>query len=288
MLELARTVGPFRTIEGPPYHLWTLADGRPWAEFYRVADGFLVRFPDFADFFVSSDGERVVCRALPETTDPDIEHLFLNQVRPLALGLSGSLVFHASAVEIDGAAVCFVGASGRGKSTLAASFGLAGHRVLSDDALIVDYGPSAPTVRPSTPSLRLWPDSGGTLLGGQDVSVRNLSYTSKWRVAMGNKIKHCAEALPLRRAYFLGASDVDDVRIRPLGGADAVCAWISHAFVIDVDDMSAMKRHFYSLSLFTTGLECCVLDYPRHYERLAGVRSVIIRHVHERAVTHEA
>ena len=81
-----------------PFHAWDLTDGEPWAQFYRSGDGILVRFPDYADFELSSDGRRVVCVPAPDVSSSTIEHLYFNQVLPLVLGRLGKLLFHASAV----------------------------------------------------------------------------------------------------------------------------------------------------------------------------------------------
>ena len=62
----------------------------------------------------------------------------------------GAFVLHASAVEIDGAAVAFVAASGGGKSTTAGFFAARGHAVATDDLLpLFVSGPQDP-VRPGT------------------------------------------------------------------------------------------------------------------------------------------
>ena len=85
-----------------PFHTWALPDGAPWTDFHREHGGYLLRFPGLADFHVSADAKRVTCHPVPGTSDAVVQHLHLNQVLPLALSKQGSLVFHASAVEVDG------------------------------------------------------------------------------------------------------------------------------------------------------------------------------------------
>jgi hypothetical protein len=53
------------------------------------------------------------------------------------LSLGGNLVLHASAVEVDGGAVAFIGYSGQGKTTLATLFCAAGYPLVTDDVLPV-------------------------------------------------------------------------------------------------------------------------------------------------------
>ena len=120
-------------VAASPFHTMTLPNGALWTYFYRCDAGYLLRFPRLADFEVSSDGSQVQAWPAPGVTTGTVEHLHLNQVLPLALSRQGKLMLHGSAVDVDGQGVAFVGVSGRGKSTLAASFATAGRRFLSDD-----------------------------------------------------------------------------------------------------------------------------------------------------------
>ena len=139
MVELTRSAPRRQTPWAiAPFQAWELTDGEPWAEFYRSGDGILVRFPDYADFELSSDGRRVVCAPTPDVSPETIEHLYFNQILPLVLGRLGKLVFHASAVEIEGFAVAFPAPSGRGKSSLAAAFAADGNPFLTDDGLFLE------------------------------------------------------------------------------------------------------------------------------------------------------
>jgi hypothetical protein len=68
---------------------------------------------------------------------------FLTPFRVLLSWIANSMngeVVHASAAVIDGRGLLISGASGSGKSTLAIGLGLAGHRLISDDCLLVHEG----------------------------------------------------------------------------------------------------------------------------------------------------
>jgi hypothetical protein len=184
---------------------WTFPGGTPWATFHRTATGYAIRFPGFADFTVSATGERVDCRPVAGVTAATIEHIYRNQVLPLAVSRSGRLVFHASAVDVAGRGVAFMGASGRGKSTLAASFAAGGCRFLADDGLLLTERRAHPWIVPNSPSLRLWEDSRAAVLGGVDVAAAPAPYSAKVRYFAGKGLAHRARPLPLRHVYFLGA-----------------------------------------------------------------------------------
>jgi hypothetical protein len=71
------------------------------------------------------------------------------------LVLDGKLALHASAVGVNGRAVAFVGASGMGKSTLAALLCTAGGLLLTDDVLHVSDPGSSPVAWPGSAECRL-------------------------------------------------------------------------------------------------------------------------------------
>jgi hypothetical protein len=60
--------------------------------------------------------------------------------------------------------VAFLGESGRGKSTLAASFATEGTRFLTDDGLLLEWVGGHCMIVPSHPSIRLWEDSQEALI----------------------------------------------------------------------------------------------------------------------------
>ena len=134
-----------------PFHEWAFPDGTLWTQFYRTEAGYLLRFPGLADFDVSADALGVTCHPAPGASEATSQHLYLNQVLPLVLSKRGKLVFHASAVEVAGGAVAFVAESGRGKSTLAASFAINGCRFLTDDGLVLEDCGAGYQVSPAIP-----------------------------------------------------------------------------------------------------------------------------------------
>ena len=92
-------------VEGEPFHEWFFPDGTPWTQFFRIDIGYLLRFPDLADFRVTADGLNVSCSPAPDVSEATTQHLYLNQVLPLTLSKMGKLVFHASAVEVENIAI---------------------------------------------------------------------------------------------------------------------------------------------------------------------------------------
>jgi len=133
----------FKLVEAPnrqavpqaPFHEWTFPDGAPWARFFRTGHGYRVEFHELADFDVSANGLKVTCCLRPKVADHTADHLFLNQVLPLALSRQGHLVFHASgnaaglgtALTLAGEEATVLELSWYGEGPVAASLGGAFH-----------------------------------------------------------------------------------------------------------------------------------------------------------------
>lgn len=261
-----------------PFHEWLAPEGRPWTSFHRTASGYLLRFPDLADFEISADALRVECRPAPGATRETCAHLFRNQVWPLAMSRQGKLIFHASSVEIGEGAAAFVAESGRGKSTLAATLATAGHRFLGDDSLVVEERDAEFWAIPGDPSIRLWQDSEAVLGQRPHATAPGVQYTHKTRYLAGEGLPHCGRPIRLRTAYFLGDGDARRFVVERMSGSEALMAWVRNSFLLDTGERSQVAGHFDRVAALANRLACYRLDYPRSFEELAELRRAIVEH----------
>lgn len=268
-------------LEGEPFHTWAFPDGTPWTEFHRLNGGYLLRFPDLADFQVSADPLMVTGTPVPGVAEGTVQHLYLNQVLPLVLSKLGRRVFHAGAVEIGEGAVVFAAESGRGKSTLAASFAVNGFRFLTDDGLVLEPTADGYEVLPSHPSVRLWADSESALIQPGTETAPAVAYTSKARFLAGDQVRFCDQPRPLRRVYFLGDGSAETVTFERLRPAEALVEWVKHSFLLDIEDRPRLASHFEQVASLADLPIHYRLDYPRRYEALAQVRAAIVEHARE-------
>ncbi len=268
----------------PPSHTWAFPDGTLWTEFFRSGEGYLLRFPDLADFEISADGLGVTGFPVPGVSEATSQHLYLNQVLPLALSRLGRLVFHASAVEAGDGAIAFVGESGRGKSTLAASFAVSGSRFLTDDGLVVEERAEDYEILPSHPSIRLWADSEEALIAPGVETAPALAFTSKARFLAGEAVRFCDRPRPLRRVYFLGDGSAEVLAIEALNPAQALVEWVKHSFLLDVEEQALLAAHFDRVARLANRPIHYRLDYPRRFEDLAAVRRAILAHALEEGI----
>jgi hypothetical protein len=255
---------------------WPMPDGGVFLALFRTGHGYLLRFPGFAEYEVSEDGACVDCYRSEDLPDAAAEHLYLNQVLPLVLARRGMLVFHASAVEVEGVAVAFAAASGRGKSTMAAGFAVDRHRFLTDDSLVLEDDGDGYLVLPSHPSIRLWSDSEQALLPSGAPQAPALPFTPKSRFLAGDEIPYRDSAIPLGRLCFLGDGSATELRIDALTPADAFTELVRHSFLLDLEDPALLASHFDRVTRLARLPIFFRLDYPRRYEMLPRVRETLI------------
>lgn len=262
-------------LDAEPFHRYTFEDGTVWTEFYRSGDVYLLRFPDLADFEVSADGTVVVSHPVEDVDDATVEHLYVNQLVPLALSRQGRPAFHASVVTVPGGAVAFLGKTGMGKSTLAASFALHDAAFLTDDALIIEEAKDGCRALPSHASLRLWEDSVDALLAAENPQAAPVSYSTKTRLLAGDALAYSEESQPLLAAFVLESADASDVTFQALAGLDRYMAWLGNSFLLDIEDHELLAQHFEWTHRISGAVPTFALDYPRDYGMLPDVRRAV-------------
>ena len=270
----ARSQAP---VESAPFHDYRFDDGTVWTEFYRLATGYLLRFPALADFEVSMDGTEVLAFPADNCDQSTVEHLYINQILPLALSRQGKPAFHASVVAVCDGAVAFLGKTGMGKSTLAASFALDDGAFLTDDSLLIDEDDTICKALPSHASLRLWDDSVEALVGNRTSRADSISYSKKTRLLGGEGLSHDDRPQPLLAAFLLRDEGVRKVVIGEISGTSRVLEWIQHSFLLDVEDRDLLASHFEWSHRIAEAVPTFTLDYPREYGMLPDVRDAVIR-----------
>lgn len=272
-------------LERAGYQEWTLPDGRLWTQFHRMNDGFLLRFPGLADYELDAGAATVHCFPVPGVSEDTVWHLYYNQVLPLALSHQGQLVLHASAVEIEGQAVAFLGASGKGKSTLAASFASSGFPFLTDDGLVLDYLDAAGWLAlPSQPSIRLWNDSQRALIAPDAPVAPPLEFTTKGRFLSNPALAYSSEPRPLARLYLLGDGSATAPTLQAVPPSEALIELVKHSFLLDIDERQMLAAHFDELASLVAKVPCVRFDYPRTFDTLPQVRACLLADLRDNGI----
>jgi hypothetical protein len=187
---------------------------------FRDAGGFLVR-----------GGRAITVDALP-AAEPQVLRLYLlGPVLAIALYQRGWLILHASAVDLGGRVVGFLGGSGWGKSTLAAALQQRGHPLVADDFIAVAVGgqPAGAglEVYPGFPQLKLWPEAAASL--GADVAQLPRLHPGYEKRARRLSAGFAQAPLPLERLYVL--AEGEPASIAPLAKQSALVELVRHSYM---------------------------------------------------------
>ena len=115
---------------------------------------FWLRVPGIARFLLT--GGREIAVEVENSTPADEAAPFLvGTVFGILLHQRNHIALHASAVEVNGKAVLFCGASGAGKSTISAALTGRGYPLVADDLCGISFT-GTPMVHPDGRQLKLW------------------------------------------------------------------------------------------------------------------------------------
>ncbi|MEM8724112.1 MAG: hypothetical protein AAGE86_01185, partial [Pseudomonadota bacterium] len=210
-------------------------------------------------------------------TSEALTHLLYDHVAPRILAGAGELIIHASAVEIEGRLAVFLGETGAGKSTLAASLHNAGHRLIGDDAAILTQTAQGMFGRSVYPSLRLYPESIAAVLGDDVSSAPMAHYSDKKRLNLPSLDDADLSPIPLGGFFFLVDDDGDgQVGSQPLSPGHTCIGLIENSFALDKDDAEAAAKRLEKISRIAHEVPGYELSYPWDFSILPEVHRRVI------------
>ena len=251
---------------------WTPSSRFPLAgRLVRAAPGFRL--------WVDTWGWFVIDPETPRVTVPDTLNVVRREERlwsipaMLCFLARGDTALHAAAVEVDGQAVV-LGAPGTfGKTTLAAAFHAAGHRLLSEDTTCVRVG-EAPSVVPGPAMLRLRHDVAEQLEITRAAAVGTVD-DDRVHLALDPDGRGDCSPLPLRAIVLLHRV-ADDFRIEPTPPAQAVRDLWALGFLLPTD--SDRRRCFTAIADIARSVPVWNLQRPLTMRALPATVDFIAKH----------
>ena len=242
-----------------------------------VNDGFEISFAKLARFHLNFDRQVVsVFEVGDAASQATLTHLLCDHIAPRILAHQGALVLHGSAVSIDGKVAVFIGDTGTGKSTLAASLHGAGHQLLGDDAVVILQGETGFLAEAVYPSLRLFHDSIAAIVEDNARTEPMAHYSDKQRVTLARGAQSGSRPLPLGGLFLLsGDADAATIAVRKPSPAQACVAILEQSFSLDAHDGAQAARRMAMASKLIGGIATFELEYPNGFDRLSQVHSLI-------------
>jgi hypothetical protein len=267
------------------FQSYATPEGRPVLRQAKVAGGYLLNFPELADFFVSQNGREVTCCwPYAHRSTETICHLALDQVLPCVANMLGLLALHATAVVTAHGICGFVGTAGTGKSTLAASFAIAGCPIFCDDCLVVVESGSGLLAQPGYPGVRLWEDSARSILGdraGDHPAIGH--YTSKRGVErLGESKMFPRRPTPLIAIYLVtrdtpgAVLELEAPKIDELSARESFAQLLRSTYRLDTTDTAMLSREFQALHSLIGRVPLRRLAIPSDFERLPAAREIVL------------
>ena len=212
-------------------------------DFQFQENRFLFRIPEVGAFLII-DGRQVLIDPAPDANLTLIRLYLLGSVMGILLHLRGILPLHASAIAHEGRAIAFLGASGRGKSTIAQALRQRGYPVLADDICALQIlGKDRSLVLPGYNNLKLPRDSARELASVIPDDVLSIEEEGKYHLPL--KADLFSKALPLERIYLLEPSTVSRCSIQVLQGSQKLMPLIYNTYRAQVIPVLGMRdMHF--------------------------------------------
>lgn len=263
-------------------HDWLDPDGSIAISAARMGDHYGLRFPGVAEAWVDSSGSIALWRH-PQASIESLRHVLLDQILPRTLAQHGQLVLHGSmATNASGRTVVILGESGRGKSTLASAFELAGGRVLTDDCVVISRHAGRTRAVPSYAGLRLWSDSLVALYPLRQAQATPVAhYSSKLRLAHGSTSEMHHPAHHTLDAILVLQEPEDDQqqillsRPSPQQGCMAI---MGNTFQFDLGNLRHTHRLLGLAADVARQVPVLNLHYPRDYSLLPDVVARVDEH----------
>ena len=249
-----------------------------WGEHALLPDGSIyLRWPDLAEFVLSGDGGHILCCAAAGAAAEMWQTYLLGQVLSFALVKKGIEPLHATTVVVNGRAVGFLGKAGQGKSTLAAAFVAAGHKVLTDDLLVLQEIDDAMSGYPGPCRIKLFPDQAADLLGVSEGVPMN-TLTTKLVIPL-EAHQFQSTAVPICALYVLETAPGTASRaprLSRLAPRRALIALVAHTFNRVMVAPDRLRRQFDNAARLAARVPVKRLRYSRSLANLAGVRDAVL------------
>jgi hypothetical protein len=255
-----------------------------WHQYAALGDGSTyVRWQGVGEFLVAANGRRITSRPAADGSRESFQVYMLGQALSFALVKQRFEPLHATAIVVDGHAIAFLGGSAFGKSTLAACFLAGGHRLLTDDLLILRSCAEGIVAYPGPPRIKLFPQIARTFLSGAASGVAMNAGTEK-RILALDETQACARPVRLAAIFSLAvpreSCRSNRPTIEPMSPREAFVELVGSSFNRRLAGAQRMARQFAAMAPIADAVPFKKLTYPRRIDLLTDVRAMVLADAH--------
>ncbi|NEO89918.1 MAG: hypothetical protein F6K56_06555 [Moorea sp. SIO3G5] len=222
-----------------------------------------------AGVFLVQGGCQIVVIPAPDVDQLKLQLALVGTVMAILLQQRGALVLHASAVEMDGNAVLFLGNSGEGKSTIAAALQAQGYAVVADD-IAVSWEEGLAMLAFGFPQIKL---------GREVAELLGYDWESLWQLhpKLEKRSLRLArnfpqKSLPISRIYLLASGS--EIRCEPMKTQAGLMALIQHSELMKLFNSGEVMQFERCASLAQSS-KVVYLQRPRNLSLLSKLVEIV-------------
>lgn len=192
----------------------------------------------------------------------------------------GLLALHASVVAFGGQAVAFSGASGAGKSSMAAWLMAQGHPLIADDLCLFDLTINPPGVFAAAPRVKLWRDALNHFNWATDDLEQDHFRMNKYHVRVTHSPNSLAStelgsSIPLRAIYLLGWGEAGIVRLKGLTALYELIKAATYRGEL-LESMEATAAHWQRCARLSSSVPIYRLTRPQDWSAEAQIERMLV------------
>ena len=222
-------------------------------------------------------GREILLDPNPDGTRRLQRHIVQGMAMGILLHQRGHLTLHASGVAIQNHVAGFIGWKRMGKSTTAAALYASGHRLLTDDTIVIDNTRGSTTVLPGFPQIRLDPEAAVAGLGLDPDDMPRVHPDFEKRLGRADA-DFSLKPLPLGAIFSLNWGE--EFEVEQMSQRDALVELIRHSYAQRfLGNAGATPQHLEQVQFLAQNIPVYELTKPRELERLPELVELIRNHM---------
>lgn len=246
-------------------------------ENFRLTEDSIYRFWDDIGKFKITGGNEIIIKPASGVNDVVFRSFILGTVMTSLLYQRGLFVLHASAVNVNGEVIAFLGNKGYGKSSTAMTFYKSGYPLIADDYIAIKPN-NDPLVYPGFPSLRLsyksrfHGDFSQEIVYYKDVEIDKIHVPADSNFSL--------DKIPLKKLYVLKRGN--KFKISEFKPQEALMKLVENTFGISRFKKSDFVDNLRQCSSLLDHVDISLLEVPDSLEELQKVVELIKKDIEQR------